>query len=118
MLHGATAACVIFLSFAAGHRKSYWNGCIKAATVICQQIFSILAVLFLLIFLLKSASKSCLLVEASKSGSGAAISELSARSSVVFSNSVCADGIVMAASKLLCAVAASVILLSFAAGHR
>ena len=32
-LLGATAACVILLSFAAGHRKSYWSGCIKAAIV-------------------------------------------------------------------------------------
>ena len=39
----ATAAFVILLSFAAGSRKSYWSGCMKAATVICQQIFSILA---------------------------------------------------------------------------
>ena len=58
-LLGAAAACVILLSFAAGSRKSYWNGCIKAAKVICQQIFSILAlIIFLLKFLLKSASKS------------------------------------------------------------
>ena len=57
-LLGAAAACVILLSFAAGHRKSYWSGCIKAAIVICQQIFSILALLiFDLKFLLKSASK-------------------------------------------------------------
>ena len=39
----ATAACVILLSFAARLRKSYWSGCRKAATVICQQISSILA---------------------------------------------------------------------------
>ena len=38
-LLGAAAACVILLSFAAEDRKSYWNGCIKAAIVICQQIF-------------------------------------------------------------------------------
>ena len=58
-LLGATAACVILLSFAAEDRKSYWSGCIQAATVICQQIFAILAlVIFLLKFLLKSASKS------------------------------------------------------------
>ena len=38
-LLGAAAACVILLSFAAGHRTSYWSGCIKAAIVICQQIF-------------------------------------------------------------------------------
>ena len=58
-LLGATAACVILLSFAAEDPKSYWSGCMKAATVICQQIFSILAlVIFLLKILLKSASKS------------------------------------------------------------
>ena len=49
-LLGAAAACVILLSFAAEDRKSYWSGCIQAAVVICQQIFSILA---LIIFLLK-----------------------------------------------------------------
>ena len=55
LLH-AVAACVILLSFAAGLRKSYWSGCMKAATVICQQIFSILAlVIFLLKIFLKSA---------------------------------------------------------------
>ena len=42
-LLGASAACIILLSFAAGHRKSYWSGCIPAAIVICQQILSILA---------------------------------------------------------------------------
>ena len=55
----AVAAFVILLSFAAGSRKSYWSGCMKAPTVICQQIFSILAlVIFLLKIHLKSASKS------------------------------------------------------------
>ena len=55
----AVAAFVILLSFAARSRKSYWSGCMKAATVICQQIFSILALaIFLLKILLKSASKS------------------------------------------------------------
>ena len=54
-LLGVTAACTILLSFAAG-----WSGCIKAAIMICQQIFSILAlVIFALKFLLKSCSKSC-----------------------------------------------------------
>ena len=58
-LLGAAAACVILLFFAAEDRKSYWNGCIKAAKMICQQIFPILAlIIFLLKFLLKSASKS------------------------------------------------------------
>ena len=59
MLLGAAAACVVLLSLVAGHRKSYWNGCIKAAIVIYDKMFSILAlVIFLLHFLLKSASKS------------------------------------------------------------
>ena len=58
-LLGAAAACAILLSFATGLRKSYWSGCMKAAIVICQQIFSILGlVIFLLKILLKSASKS------------------------------------------------------------
>ena len=39
----AVAAFVILLSFAAGSRKSYWSGGMKAATMVCQQIFSILA---------------------------------------------------------------------------
>ena len=111
----AVAALVILLSFAAGSRKSYWNGCMKAATVICQQIFSILAlVIFLLKILLKSASKSSFF----RSGFGATISDAVARSSIVFWNSISADRIVMAASRLLRAVAAFVILLSFAAGSR
>ena len=40
-LLGAAAACVILLSLAAGHRESYWSGCIKAAIVICHKIFSV-----------------------------------------------------------------------------
>ena len=52
--------CYTILSFAAGHRKLYWNGCIKSARVICQLIFSILALMiFPLKLFLKSASKSC-----------------------------------------------------------
>ena len=54
-LLGAAAACVILLSCADGSRKSYWSGCIKAAKVICQQIFAILA---LAIFVLKVLLKS------------------------------------------------------------
>ena len=116
----ALAACVILLSFAAGLRKSYWSGCMKAATVICQQIFSILAlVIFLLKILLKSASKSSFFRSGVEiPGFGATISDAVARSSIVFCNSVSADRIVMAASRLLRAVAAFVILLSFAAGSR
>jgi hypothetical protein len=42
------------LSLAAGPRKSYWSGCIKAAIVMCQQIFSILTQeIFPLKFILK-----------------------------------------------------------------
>ena len=55
----ALAAFVILLFLAAGSRTSYWSGCIKAATMICQQIFSVLAlVIFFLKILLKSTSKS------------------------------------------------------------
>ena len=75
--------------------------------------------IFLLKILLKSASKSSFFFAlASRSGFGATISDAVARSSIVFCNSVSADRIVMAASRLLRAVAAFVILLSFAAGLR
>ena len=37
-LLGAAAACILMLSFAAEQRKSYWNGCIQAAIVICQPL--------------------------------------------------------------------------------
>ena len=104
----AVAAFVILLSFAAGLRKSYWSGCMKAATVICQQIFSILAlVIFLLKILLKSATKSSFF----RSGVEIRFWSYNFRS-------VSADRIVMAASRLLRAVAAFVILLSFAARLR
>ena len=55
---------------------------------------------------------------ASRSGFGAAISDTGARGSIVFCNLVSADRIVMAASRLLGAAAACVILLSFAAASR
>ena len=117
LLH-AVAACVILLSFAAGLRKSYWSGCMKAATVICQQIFSILAlVIFLLKILLKSASISSFF------RSGVEIRFWSynfrrhcAEFSYMPCNSVSADRIGMAASRLLLALAACV--MSFAAGSR
>ena len=121
-LLGAAGACVILLSFAAEHRKSYWSGCIQAAIAIYQEIFAILAlVIFLLKILLKSVSKSSFCrfgVEIHPSGFGAAVSEAVARSSNVFCNSISADRIVVAASRLLGAAAACVILLSFAAEHR
>ena len=52
------------------------------------------------------------------SGFGATISDAVARSSIVLCNSVSADRIVVAASRLLPALAVCVILLSFAAGSR
>ena len=52
---------------------------------------------------------------ASRSGFGAAISDTAARSSIVLCDSASADRIVMAASRLLGAAAACVILLPFAA---
>ena len=86
-LLGAAAACVILLSFAAEHRKSYWSGCIKAAKVICQLIFAILAlVIFILKVLLKSVSKSSFFALAPRSGFGAAISD--AVAPFAFCNSV------------------------------
>ena len=80
----ATAACVILLSFAAGLRKSYWSGCTKAATVICQHFLSILAlVIFLLKILFSKVFQNRLFVAlASRSGFGAAISDPVERSSI------------------------------------
>ena len=113
----AATACVTLFSFAALDCKSYWGGCIQAATVICQQIFFIWAlVIFLLKILLKMLQNRLFsLWRRDPSGFGAAISDAVARSSIVFCNSVFADRIVMAASRLLLAGAACVILLSFAA---
>ena len=54
---------------------------------------------------------------ASRSGFGGAISDAVAGSSIVFCNSVSADRIVMAASKLLGTTAACIILFSFAAAQ-
>jgi len=84
--------------------------------VIWQQIFAIFTVeIFLLKILLKVLQNSLFVALASRSGFGAAISDTVARSSIVLCNSVAADRIVMAASRLLDAAAACVILLSFAA---
>ena len=74
---------------------------------------------FPLKILFKSASKSCFFYfGVDIPGFGAAISDTVARSSIVFCNSVSADRIVVAASRLLGAAAACVILLSFAAEYR
>ena len=89
--------------------------------VICQQIFSILAlVIFLLkILLIKKCFKIVFFsLWRRDPGFEATISDAVARSSIVFCNSVSADRIVVAASRLLPALAACVILLSFAAGLR
>ena len=103
----------------AEHRKLYWSGCIQAAIRICQQIFAILAlIIFLLKIFLKALQNRPFSALASTSGFGAAISDTVARSSIVFCNAVSADRIVVAASRLLGAAAACVILLSFAAEHR
>ena len=74
-----------------------------------------------MIFLLKNSFKKCFKIAfffalASRSGFGATISDAIARSSLVFCNSVSADRIGMAASRLLLALAACV--MSFAAGSR
>ena len=75
-LLGAAAAYVILVSFAAGHRKSYWSRCIKAAIMNCQQILLILA---LVIFLFKIFRKCLKIVFffafSSRSGFAAAISD-------------------------------------------
>ena len=107
-LLGAAAAYVIRLSFAAGHCKSHWS-------VICQQLFSILALaIFVLRFLLKSASKSCLFnvffALALRSSFGGSCSHAAARSSIVFCNSISRYRIVTAASRLLGVETAYVIL--------
>ena len=79
----------------------------KAATVICQQIFSILApAIFFSKTLLKGASKSSFF----RSGVEIRFWSCNFRPS--------ADRIVMAASRLLGAAAACAILLFFAAGIR
>ena len=76
------------------------------------------AVIFLLKYLLKSLQNRLFSAVASRFGFGAAISDAVACRSIVFCNSVSADRNVVAASRLLGAAAACVILLSFAAGSR
>ena len=84
LLH-AVAACVILLSFAAGLRKSYWSGCMKAATVICQQIYADFLHFGASDFPSKNPFQNRLFFAlASRSGFGATISDAVARSSIVF----------------------------------
>ena len=92
----------------------------KAATVICQQIFSILA---LVIFPSKNPFKKCFKIVFFSLWRQDPVLELQFPTplrvvSIVFCNSVSADRIVMARSRLLRARAAFVILLFFAAGSR
>ena len=100
-LLGTAPACAILLFLSAGSRKSYWSGCMKTATVICQQIFSILAVvIFLVKVLFKSAAKSYNYISLWRR---APVLELQFPTPlrvvfIVFCNSVSADRIVMAAS--------------------
>ena len=116
---GTTAACAIILSFAAEHRKSHWNGCIKVAMAICSDFFLILA---LVIFLLKVVFKDlqnraflCLFhlfsALASRSGFGpvascAVVHSCVVHNCIVFCNALSANRTVVAASRFLGATAA------------
>ena len=93
LLSFCVARCVERFGFATWCCKTHCNGCMDVAWASFWE-------------------------KAGASGFGAAISSAFARSSSVFCDSVSADRIVMAASRLLGATAACVILLSFAAGHR
>ena len=118
-LLGAAAACVILLSFAAEHRKPYWGGCIQAAIALCQHNLLILAiVIFLVKFLSKSASKSSFCRYGVEIRFWSCSFRRRCAQFYGVCNSVPADCNVVAASRLLGAAAACVILLSFAAEHR
>ena len=114
----AVAARVILLSFAVGSRKSYWSGCMKACDSDLSAEFLHLALVIFLLFFFYSVSNRFFFALASRSGFGATISDAVARNSIAFCNSISAEHIVMAASRLLRVVAAFVILLFFAAGSR
>ena len=119
-LLGAAAACVVLLSFAAGHCKSWWSGCIEAAIVLCQQIFSILApVIFLLNSFWKVLRNRVFLLW--RRDPGLEVQFLTSLRVVLLCLAIQYLDIAlytMAASSLLGAAAACIILLSFAAGHR
>ena len=101
------ATCVDRCKFATGCCETHCNGCMNVAWAMFWGGAPNLA-----FFCVKCSAL------ASRSGFGAAIADTVARSSIVFCNSVSADRIVMAASRLLGAAAACVILLSFAAEDR
>ena len=95
--------CVKVARYRGCMRKSYWSGCIQATTV--MKIFSILTlVIFLLNIIVKNTSKLFFCGLESRSGFGAAICESVAHSSIVFCNSISADRIVVAASRIGMAV--------------
>ena len=96
-LLGAAAACVILLSFAARSRKSYWSGCIQAAIVICQQIFTFLALLIFLLKILRKSDRLFLIWRRDPVLVLLLRTLLRVVSSIVFCNSVSADRNVMAA---------------------
>ena len=120
----AAAACVILLRFAAESRKSHCNGSVRRVKgALGTDFLWILApMIFLLKLFLKRASTSLFFrfgVEIRFwSCKFAAICGAVVRSSIVFCNSVSADRSGMAASRLLLAAAACVILLRFAAESR
>ena len=119
-LLGAAAACVVLLSFAAGHCKSWWSGCIEAAIVLCQQIFSILApVIFLSNSFRKVLRNRVFLLW--RRDPVLEVQFLTSLRVVLLCLAIQYLKIAlytMAASRLLGAAAACIILLSFVAGHR
>ena len=116
-LLGAAAACVILLSFAAGHRKSLHQGC---HSDLSADFLDFGAGDFPFKISFKKCFKNLFLLWRQDPALELQFLTplLIVRRSIVFCNSVCADRIVMAASGLLGAAAACVILLSFAAGNR
>ena len=118
LLH-AVAVCVILLSFAAGLRKSLMEWLHEGCEMDLLADFLHFGASD---FPSKNPFKKCFKIvffslwRRDPSGFGATISDAIARSSIVFCNSVSADRIVMAVSRLLLALAACVV--SFAAGSR
>lgn len=97
------AVRVLPWSFAAGHCKLHWVGCMEGALVICQHIFLNFGADH---FPSRIPFKRCFKmflggVLAQRSGLGSAISVAIARNSMVLCNSVSADGLAMAASRFL-----------------
>ena len=108
---------IILVTFITGHRKLYWNGCIKSARVICQLIFFHFAANN---FPSKPFFKKCFKIVFFVLWRRDPVLELQflARSSSVFRNSMSVDRIVVAVSRFLGATVACVMLLFVATGHR